>query len=363
MRNSLSVLFFLLLSMFLSPELLAVPIAAGMNTDDSTIMVGTGNTMGAVSVSPSPTLIADANYLSVCDDQVISYTAITAARTVTLTPCGTPTKLKLRQIKDVSGSVSPTLSIILASTSGLFDGLTSTAISEARGSKTFYDDGTNFFMMGAFLPSVNASALIQKADGNGGLMNAISGTDYVIPSALSAYATTASLATVATTGAYSDLTGKPSIPAAQVNSDWNAVSGLAQILNKPTIPVTTRATSPLTLSLVGTGATGTQISSTKDSSVCVTVSTSTTSTIGGPSTSVVMMKTFSSNSATEGNWVLQGQSENDQTITLAVVLQSAQVVKGQICADVPAGYYVKIENSGTGTHTEVFVIGFQTIYG
>lgn len=28
----------------------------------------------------------------------------------------------------------------------------------------------------------------------------------------------------------------PSIPAAQVNSDWNAVSGVAQILNKPTIP-------------------------------------------------------------------------------------------------------------------------------
>jgi hypothetical protein len=29
---------------------------------------------------------------------------------------------------------------------------------------------------------------------------------------------------------------KPTIPAAQVNSDWNATSGLAQILNKPTIP-------------------------------------------------------------------------------------------------------------------------------
>lgn len=28
----------------------------------------------------------------------------------------------------------------------------------------------------------------------------------------------------------------PAIPAAQVNSDWNAVSGVAQILNKPTIP-------------------------------------------------------------------------------------------------------------------------------
>lgn len=43
-------------------------------------------------------------------------------------------------------------------------------------------------------------------------------------------------AAVATSGSYSDLSGKPTIPAAQVNSDWNAVSGVAQILNKPTIP-------------------------------------------------------------------------------------------------------------------------------
>jgi hypothetical protein len=73
------------------------------------------------------------------------------------------------------------------------------------------------------------------------------------------------LATVATTGNYADLTNrptipaapvqsdwnesdtsslayianKPTIPAAQVNSDWNAVSGVAQILNKPTIPTKT----------------------------------------------------------------------------------------------------------------------------
>lgn len=48
-----------------------------------------------------------------------------------------------------------------------------------------------------------------------------------------------SLATVATSGSYEDLTNKPTIPAAQVNSDWNASSGVAQILNKPTIPVIT----------------------------------------------------------------------------------------------------------------------------
>ena len=43
------------------------------------------------------------------------------------------------------------------------------------------------------------------------------------------------LATVATSGSYNDLSDKPSIPAAQVNSDWNASSGVAQILNKPNL--------------------------------------------------------------------------------------------------------------------------------
>jgi len=43
------------------------------------------------------------------------------------------------------------------------------------------------------------------------------------------------LASVATSGSYADLTNKPTIPAAQVNADWNATSGLAQILNKPTL--------------------------------------------------------------------------------------------------------------------------------
>ena len=43
------------------------------------------------------------------------------------------------------------------------------------------------------------------------------------------------LATVATSGSYNDLSNKPTIPAAQVNADWDATSGVAQILNKPTI--------------------------------------------------------------------------------------------------------------------------------
>lgn len=43
------------------------------------------------------------------------------------------------------------------------------------------------------------------------------------------------LADVATSGSYNDLTDTPTIPAAQVQSDWNATTGVAAIKNKPTL--------------------------------------------------------------------------------------------------------------------------------
>ena len=46
-----------------------------------------------------------------------------------------------------------------------------------------------------------------------------------------------SIAWVATfDGDYNSLTNKPTIPSAQVSADWNATSGVAVILNKPTVP-------------------------------------------------------------------------------------------------------------------------------
>ena len=53
--------------------------------------------------------------------------------------------------------------------------------------------------------------------------------------ALNTKANASSLATVATSGSYTDLANKPTIPAVQVNSDWNAGSGVSQILNKPAL--------------------------------------------------------------------------------------------------------------------------------
>ena len=52
------------------------------------------------------------------------------------------------------------------------------------------------------------------------------------------------------TGSYTDLTNKPTIPAAQVNADWNASSGLGVILNKPVVP----AQPSVTTASVGTAA-------------------------------------------------------------------------------------------------------------
>ena len=58
------------------------------------------------------------------------------------------------------------------------------------------------------------------------------------------------LKAVAFSGSYNDLADKPTIPAAQVNSDWNATSGVAKILNKPSLAAV--ATSGAYSDLTGT---------------------------------------------------------------------------------------------------------------
>lgn len=82
--------------------------------------------------------------------------------------------------------------------------------------------GSNNYNDLANKPSINSVELVGNKTGN--QLGLVSDTD---------------LATVATTGNYNDLLHKPTIPAAQVNSDWNAISGVARILNKPTIPTKT----------------------------------------------------------------------------------------------------------------------------
>lgn len=89
-------------------------------------------------------------------------------------------------------------------------------------------------------PSNPTAGDLAALDGNGNLTDSGKSPSDFATAAQGGKADTAvqpsDLATVATSGSYSDLLNKPTIPAAQVNSDWNADSGVAQILNKPTIP-------------------------------------------------------------------------------------------------------------------------------
>lgn len=95
-----------------------------------------------------------------------------------------------------------------------------------------------------------ATELLNQGGGGGGLVDdvmvngvSVVDSDKVAQIDLTPYAESADLATVATSGDYDDLENKPTIPAAQVQSDWLEAdtSAKSYILNKPTIPPTLSA--------------------------------------------------------------------------------------------------------------------------
>lgn len=129
------------------------------------------------------------------------------------------------------------------------------------------------------------------------------------------------------------------------------VKGFATPLDVPSAPVA----SVLSLSLqTGTGAVGTQVSSTQNAYVMINGSVSTTASIGGNAGGDIILEVAPTNSATAGDWVEWGRIGNSQALTLALALGSVQVVKGEAMAFVPAGYYVKartLTSAGSPTYT------------
>lgn len=81
-------------------------------------------------------------------------------------------------------------------------------------------------------------------------------------------------AEVATSGDYDDLINKPSIPPAQVNADWNASSGVAEILNKPTIPVVDQTLNTSSNNAISNSAVANGLSGKADASSLSAVATS-----------------------------------------------------------------------------------------
>ena len=88
-------------------------------------------------------------------------------------------------------------------------------------------------------------------------------------------------------GSYTDLSNKPTIPAAQVSSDWSAVSGITSILNKPTIPTGSKWTAGATATNIyysdGNVGIGTSATSDADDNVNLAIPTATLFVKGGAS--------------------------------------------------------------------------------
>ena len=218
------------------------------------------------------------------------------------------------------------------------------------------------------------------------------------------YVTSAGASSASPVQSVNGLTGAValSIPAAQVNSDWNAASGLAQILNKPTIPTTTSqltnnssfitaAGAPVqsvngqtgavvlsipsavtrvfaypTRSLVTTTAsTGYQISSTRDAYAVYSVTITTTSTITSGAQGTAYLEVCPTNSTTPSAWQIADSATSGQTYSLAVAIQGVQPISLKLDTIVPAGYYARLRtaiNTGTtSTCTFAYASGCEVL--
>lgn len=145
---------------------------------------------------------------------------------------------------------------------------------------------------------------------------------------------------------------KPTIPAAQVNADWNASSGVAKILNKPTIPSgddlvpsTTGATQGDVLTV---GASGPEWATPGGSAPSNMVTTDTAQTITG-------LKTVESASDLSSNWALKvgGTNMNAQALLVSRNTNPGSIILGSKDLDgnvvgTPYGTYGRIFCAGDG---------------
>ena len=120
----------------------------------------------------------------------------------------------------------------------------STNFDAANSNLTFFDEDEEAGV--TINPKIDASDKFHIEMGMGSLTTVFEGSEdnntltFNLASGIQSNIVTSNeLATVATTGSYNDLSNRPTIPAAQVNSDWNASSGVAQILNKPSMSTET----------------------------------------------------------------------------------------------------------------------------
>jgi hypothetical protein len=264
-----------------------------------------------------------------------------------------------------------------------------TLLALMAGLETDIDDlETAFAAMNSDMSDM-ALAIVDKQD------SATAATDSELSSGLSGKFNTPAGTTAQYIRGDGSLQTFPSIPAAQVNSDWDAVSGAAQILNKPTLTsgtvtsvtagtglsggaITTTGTislpdvgTPGTYSQVTTDAQGRvtagtarsfsyatralntcfQPSATRDVLGTYSVDIATVSTLASGQVGTVYLRIYTNNTCSSGTQeVTRFVNGNTQSLGLTVTMN--QNITGTLTGVIPAGFWAQIvtENT-TGTPT------------
>lgn len=167
---------------------------------------------------------------------------------------------------------------------------------------------------------------------------------------------------------YTMLTGTPTIPAAQLQSDWNeGNTGLLDFIkNKPTIPTILARifNNAPSHSIVTTAAAanGFQLSTTRDASVSYSVFITVTASIASGQSGYIVLEIAPTNSTTASDWVEIARQSNSQVYTLAVAIQGVQGNGTPLVGKVPATYYVRLRSVNvTGTPVYSFVSGQEVL--
>lgn len=136
-------------------------------------------------------------------------------------------------------------------------------------------------------------------------------------------------------------------------SSFNGFMSGAMVTKLAAVSTSTRLMATSTRSIVtGTGATGFQVSSTRDAEVRYSTTIVTTSNLTGSQNGTIVLEIAPTNSATSTDWTEIGRCTNGTSYTLAVAIQGVGTQACQITGYAPAGYWEKlrsINNSGTPT--------------
>lgn len=139
------------------------------------------------------------------------------------------------------------------------------------------------------------------------------------------------------------------------------VRGDGTLATLPTVAAWSFNNAPSRSLTTGTGATGFQVSSTRNADVTYSGTVTTTATIGGSSAGYIALEIAPTNSTTPSAWIEIARCGNSQTITLAIALQSVQGVSCGVTGSIPAGYYAKLRQVTTAGTPSFSLISQQEV--